>query len=590
MLHAVLIYTALVLCAAGLVYKVSTWFRYSVGIEGLGVSTATRVSAAVKGVLGTIFSPGIVVFLRVFILDGLFLVRALRRDFYRWFMHLCIYGGFMVLLLMHALEKFVTLKLFPEYQSTLNPFMFIRDLAGAMVVLGMAMAVYRRFFMKRRRPATNGADVYAIVIVAVIVFTGLCLEAVKISSQTVFCNMVEEYVVGGDEEETKALEAYWVEEFGVVSANVRGPFDAKTLEQGKSLHDMSCAQCHSKPRWAFAGYITSRVLSPAAGALDRANARVFLYWVHLLACLLGLAYLPFSKMLHLFTSPLSLALNAVMDKDKSDPANIATKQMIELDACTHCGACTAACSVAPVFPEIPNPNILPSEKIASLKALAAGRELSAEQKQTIVDGMHVCTNCNRCTEACPVGIGLRDLWFSARERLLQQALPELLLLSPLALYRGLHQESLNHGRYLPPLQSAREAVSGVWDPEKARGGESALEPGEQEILRRLKATFPVESFSNCYRCVTCTNSCPVVQNYENPEEVLGVLPHQMMHAVGLCLWDFVFRSNMLWDCLGCYQCQENCPQSVRVADILYELKNLAISQVGKSRSRRGEEI
>jgi heterodisulfide reductase subunit C len=33
---------------------------------------------------------------------------------------------------------------------------------------------------------------------------------------------------------------------------------------------------------------------------------------------------------------------------------------------------------------------------------------------------------------------------------------------------------------------------------------------------------------------------------------------------------------MLWDCLTCYQCQEHCPQSVKVTDVLYCLKNLSI--------------
>jgi heterodisulfide reductase subunit C len=35
---------------------------------------------------------------------------------------------------------------------------------------------------------------------------------------------------------------------------------------------------------------------------------------------------------------------------------------------------------------------------------------------------------------------------------------------------------------------------------------------------------------------------------------------------------------MLWDCLGCYQCQELCPQGVAVTDVMYQLKNVAIAQ------------
>jgi heterodisulfide reductase subunit C len=36
---------------------------------------------------------------------------------------------------------------------------------------------------------------------------------------------------------------------------------------------------------------------------------------------------------------------------------------------------------------------------------------------------------------------------------------------------------------------------------------------------------------------------------------------------------------MLWSCLTCYQCQEHCPQGVKVTDLLYELKNQAAREV-----------
>jgi len=36
---------------------------------------------------------------------------------------------------------------------------------------------------------------------------------------------------------------------------------------------------------------------------------------------------------------------------------------------------------------------------------------------------------------------------------------------------------------------------------------------------------------------------------------------------------------MLWSCLGCYQCQEACPQGVRVTDVLYQIKNMAMERL-----------
>jgi len=109
------------------------------------------------------------------------------------------------------------------------------------------------------------------------------------------------------------------------------------------------------------------------------------------------------------------------------------------------------------------------------------------------------------------------------------------------------------------------------------GSDGPLTQGDRTMLEDLKKSFRANSFSGCFRCSTCTNSCPVVQNYEHPRESLGLLPHQMMYAIGLRCWDQVFGSKMLWDCLGCYKCQDNCPQRVAVADIFYELKNRAIA-------------
>jgi heterodisulfide reductase subunit C len=54
-----------------------------------------------------------------------------------------------------------------------------------------------------------------------------------------------------------------------------------------------------------------------------------------------------------------------------------------------------------------------------------------------------------------------------------------------------------------------------------------------------------------------------------------------MGSLGLGLTDMASGAKMIWDCLTCYQCQENCPQQVAVCDLLYELKNVAVKRVGE---------
>jgi heterodisulfide reductase subunit C len=310
-----------------------------------------------------------------------------------------------------------------------------------------------------------------------------------------------------------------------------------------------------------------------------------LWYIHILACLVGLAYLPFSKMFHIIASPVSLLANAVMDKEKSAPANIATRQAMELDACTHCGTCTVRCSVGIAFEEIPNVNILPSEKIASVKALAADKQLGERELRIIQEGVYLCTNCYRCTVACPVGINLQDLWFTVREALLQKGYPEFLVLSPLSFYRGLMREDLVNGDYDRPLTRARDAIVAHCDLMMSRDKPLPLTPTDRGFQGGLSLSTQANTFSACFGCETCTTVCPVVGNYDNPKEVLGLLPHQIMHACGLGVRDLAFGSNMLWDCITCYQCQEQCPQGVCVTDVLYELKNLAVNNVKEKMSQ-----
>jgi heterodisulfide reductase subunit C/nitrate reductase gamma subunit len=573
------LYISLVIFLVGLVYKISTWFRYKIGIGAEEISTSSRFFSAIKGLLSTIFSIKILTLLKTFVLDVLLQFRILKEDFLRWIMHIFIYGGFMLLLLMHALDKYITATLWKDYYSTVNPFMFLRNLFGALVIVGVLIAIYRRFILKVPRMFTNAMDIYTILIVAVIMFSGIFLEASKMVAYSDYKRMVDEYSGLSDPEELKSLEAYWVKEFGTVSPNLKEPFDEKILAKGRELHESSCAGCHVRSQWAFTSYGAAKIMSPIGLGIDRAHLPSVLWYIHVLACFVGLAYLPFSKMFHIFASSVSLLANGIIGKEKLAPANRATLQAMELDACTHCGTCSLRCSVIMAFEEISNMNIFPSEKIGSIKTLASGKALSPKDLRTLQEGVYLCSNCYRCTVVCPAGINLQDLWFNVRETLLQKGYPEFLVLSPLSFYRGLMKEETTQRDYEKPLIQAREAIAAPCDLMRNKDQVLSLALTDRKLQSGLNFSAQAKTFSACFSCQTCTTVCPVVGNYENPQEALGLLPHQIMHAAGLGLRDLAFGSNMLWDCLTCYQCQEQCPQGVHVTDVLYELKNLAVKQL-----------
>lgn len=346
MVYDIALYTALVILAIGLIHKIDTWFILNIGVGDRNVSISKRFGAGLTGILATIFSAKIGALIKVFFLDVLLQLRILKdqKDPLAWLMHIFIFAGFILLLIFHALDGIFTVAIDPDYQSTLNPFMFLRNLFGFFVLIGLALAVYRRTVLMRGRVKTSGMDIYAIVILALIIGSGFLLEGLKITSDTEYQAMVEEYGDDYDAEDANALAAYWVAQYGVVSPNVKPPFAEETLVKGRELHETSCMDCHSRPQSAFISFSISRILQPVAVAMDRSGFKTLVWYIHFLACFFGLAYLAFSKFFHIISTPISLMV-AEVSRLGQDPDRAATRQMIELDGCSHGGICHEQCPV-----------------------------------------------------------------------------------------------------------------------------------------------------------------------------------------------------------------------------------------------------
>jgi heterodisulfide reductase subunit C/nitrate reductase gamma subunit len=557
MFYTISLYAALTIFTVGLVYKVSNWFRYKVDHNALGISTAQRLSAAARGIGATLFSKKIVVLLKTLFLDGLCQRWLLKISRFRWLAHICIYGGFMLLLAMHALDRWIAPLLFSNYYPTLNPFLFLRNLFALSVLLGIGMVFYRRSGARTPRPKTTAWDYSAIALLAVIMISGVLLEAVKISSQSVFEMMAADYagISGDDEQELEALSAYWVQHFGVVVPARSMPFDEELLRQGEELHQINCMQCHDRPQWAFISYGIARMARSVATPLDRADAPSWLWYLHFLACFVGLACLPFSKFFHIIASPVFLVARTMTNASPSDPANRATVQAIALDACTHCGDCTSRCSVAVAVNDIPNPGILPSEKLVAFRGLIAGRRLSKKRLIHIQEASHICTDCHRCSDVCPMGIDLENLWASLKHYAADLGYPK-----PEAWARN--SLATNDFSDQPDLPLSISIEGGAF-------------------MDAVTWTTQAKTFAACYDCRNCTNACPVVGMYASPRKVLGLLPHEIMHCLALKQQAPVLKAAMLWACTTCYLCQEQCPQGVCITDLLYQLKNLALQQMKK---------
>ncbi|WP_457551265.1 4Fe-4S dicluster domain-containing protein [Desulfobacula sp.] len=561
--------SSLIVLAVGILIKIIQWFSNKIGIQSENSNFGCRLISCLKAILCIIFSPKIIIVLKIFVFDVLFQYKILKQDILRWVMHMLIFWGFMLLLFMHAMESIVSESIFSYYYSTINPYMFLRDFFGFMVLIGIIIAISRRFFMNIHRLCTNKRDIYAILIVAVIILSGFFLEGSKIISHTDFRNMEKEYSDLGNEEDIQALEAYWVKYYGLASPNISGQISSETLAAGEEIHNESCIDCHTRPQSAFAGYAVSRIMKPVGGLLDRMGFVTFFYYFHILACFIGLALLPFTKMLHIITTPISLITGGIMERNKSNPLNIATRQMIELDACVHCNTCSKTCSQGPGYDIKHNENILPSERMISLRQYFKTKDLGSSQFMAIQEGIYLCSNCDRCTVVCPAGINLKELWYDVREEFIRSGeMITPLVLSPYSYNRIYNQDDFGATLSDMPARHAKGIIASKYKKQSHSEDVLSLTDTDNEFKDTMEGTF-----SYCFSCENCTNVCPVVMNYEKPEEMVDLLPHQMMRSIGLGLENLVLGSNMLWDCVTCYQCQEHCPQNVKVTDIFYELKN-----------------
>ena len=208
------------------------------------------------------------------------------------------------------------------------------------------------------------------ILLSIILFSGFFLEAGQIVSEPVFDEMVEEYADLEGSEALEALQSYWAKYYGVVFADAPELNDPDLIEAGEEVHLESCIDCHARPTAAFISNPISKIIKPAGVWANSIRLDLILWQVHFLCCFAMLAYLPFSKFMHLFTSSLSLMVRSQEDHGALQPVNRITRRVISLDACMNCGQCSLHCSVEPMHRVLGNPNILPSHKLGSLKKYA----------------------------------------------------------------------------------------------------------------------------------------------------------------------------------------------------------------------------
>lgn len=563
-LFQMLLDASLTLCALGLLWRMSAWFRVCIGPDARTVTVSQRIGATICGIAGALTSRRRFRFLTALCLDVGLQRRLYGNDRARWLAHFFVVIGFMLLLLMHALSTLVTIKLFPGYESTRMPYLFLRNLFGALALVGLAAFLVGRWRRRNtsvlvRRPAPMAF----VSLLGLILVTGFLLEAQKIASPQAFYRMAKEFNGSADPVALEPLRAVWASDFGVAFDDLKAPAGAELMAKGFEMHEDDCATCHAKSSMAFVSYPVAKMLAPVAGLLDASRADAWLLYVHLFACFLGLATLPFTRFFHAVAAPVSLLVNGTAPSREFSTAGRVARRAMALDACVGCGICDERCSVAPLAAYLGNQYLLPSFKLVATGTLVDGRLNRSDhddQGLRVATGAFLCTDCGRCSSQCPVGLDLDDLWQAGRDDLVAAGFPT--------------PAQWGRVRYAPTWDGSPE--SNAWQPRLA------VPAAAYALLSDDR-----RSFSRCVQCQTCTNVCPVVAHSRDPAFGVDLTPQKVMNLLRLGLRELALGSRMVGDCASCYECQEHCPEGIRVTDIMVELRAMAAHRFDPARDPRG---
>ncbi len=187
--------------------------------------------------------------------------------------------------------------------------------------------------------------------------------------------------------------------------------------------------------WYLAGALGAADISGGAAAGWHAIG----WWLHGVLALAFIAYLPFSKAVHMllalaglfFRDPLAgkrlpdIPLEATQ-MGYGNLGDFSWKELLDLDSCTRCGRCHESCPAASSgWPLSPRDVILQLREVAQDKF--GGGSLLHEKYEKPISGLGIrpetlwsCTTCLACVEICPVGVEHVPLMVQMRRNLVEQ--------------------------------------------------------------------------------------------------------------------------------------------------------------------------
>jgi Fe-S oxidoreductase len=159
-------------------------------------------------------------------------------------------------------------------------------------------------------------------------------------------------------------------------------------------------------------FLVGQAAKAGLGGISSATAETIyltMWWAHVVAVLAFLAYLPFSKHLHLLASPFNVLTASLgtggMPPPSEGAAHLAEftwRELLNGVSCAECGRCDRSCPAYAAGGVLSPQDLVHDVKLIVLAA-ASGHDGNGSLIDAVSpDAIWACTTCMACMERCPV--------------------------------------------------------------------------------------------------------------------------------------------------------------------------------------------
>jgi Fe-S oxidoreductase/nitrate reductase gamma subunit len=338
------------------------------------------------------------------LLREIFLQKQVRNSGYPAIFHCLIFYSFIVLVITTLLVmiQYDAGHLFGLELNIFKGFIYVffsvaSELAGMLVLAGIAMAAYRRYVLKPETVPNTREDGLVLLLIACMVITGYLVEGLRIA-------------VAGDP---------W-KMLSPIGWGVSILFAGATQSSGKTIH-------------------------------------ASLWWLHTVLAMGWIALLPYTKFVHLLSLPTNAFfsklkprgelqredIEKLMESAESEDLRIGLqkadeltwKQRMDVDTCVSCGRCEEVCPAYMADKDYFTPRQLISRIKKSLEEYDPGTKTAGNKPAELNDIVGKafdeefiwhCRTCSACVEVCPALIDHVGTLMELRrnEVLIQGRMPE----------------------------------------------------------------------------------------------------------------------------------------------------------------------